>query len=161
MFIVKIIFIEETFFSLFSPLETLRMYTPCGFLVRKCTKDYYCKSIVIRAKTNVLIPIAALHTDSKYYSEPHKFMPERFDEEAKANRSFIDAPFFAFGGGPRICLGLRLAKLQVKVGLVLLFSKFEVGLGAQHINKELKINPISVSRRTIGGINLHVKSVDS
>lgn len=83
--------------------ETLRVHTPIGAVPRICTKEYKLRDsnpeIVIEVGTQVLIPISALHSDPKYYDQPGKFMPERFDEKNKGNKTF--APFLPFGSGPR------------------------------------------------------------
>jgi cytochrome P450 len=50
-----------------------------------------------------VIPVYALHHDPKYYPEPERFDPERFNEDEKANRHrYVYLPF---GEGPRICIG--------------------------------------------------------
>lgn len=48
----------------------------------------------------------------------------RFTPEAKANRHpFVYLPF---GAGPRNCVGMRLAQLEIKMALVRLFHKYSI-----------------------------------
>jgi len=51
----------------------------------------------------VAIPVAALHHDPKYYPEPDRFDPERFNEEERQKRHHY--VYLPFGEGPRICIG--------------------------------------------------------
>lgn len=119
-------------------------------------KDYKIDgtNIVIQEGTSIIIPVAAIHRDPKYFPNPNEFQPERFDDEMVANKNFIEMPYIPFGDGPRICIGLRLAKLQIKIGLVLLLQKFHFELDEQHIDKELQIDPRSIAKLPIDGINL-------
>jgi cytochrome P450 len=49
--------------------------------------------------------------DEKYFSNPEIFDPDNFSPEKKAQRSPYS--FLAFGQGPRNCIGMRFALLQV------------------------------------------------
>lgn len=139
---------------LFFPLETLRLHPPFGIIPRKCTQDYKIENtdIVIEEGTSILLPVAALHSDAKYFDEPNEFRPDRFDNEQMAHK-----PYFPFGEGPRKCIGLRLAKLEIKIGLVLLLQKFYFELDSQYADDELKFEPRSFAKLPVGGINLNVK----
>nr|CAD7450218.1 unnamed protein product [Timema bartmani] len=74
----------------------------------------------------VVIPVYALHHDPKYYPNPGKFDPERFNEQNKASRPRYC--YLPFGEGPRMCLGMRFALLGVKVAVVALLSKYELSV---------------------------------
>lgn len=80
----------------------------------------------------------SLHMDEKYYENPTKFDPDRFNEQNMAgNRPYL--PYLPFGDGPRNCIGLRLGKLQTKVGLIMMLEKFKFGF--DDTNYQLKYDP--------------------
>lgn len=78
------------------------------------------------------------------------------DQQFKKNST--EAPYLTFGDGPRNCIGLRLGKMQAKIGICILLSKFSFELGANLTSGELKFDPSAVVRTVIGGVNLKIKS---
>ncbi|KAF5281195.1 hypothetical protein FQA39_LY17835 [Lamprigera yunnana] len=109
-------------------LETLRKHTLIKFLNRVCVKDCILphptdlnKTVVIQKGTQVFIPSETIHRDPKYYSDPHKFDPFRFNEKAKYNKVF-----FGFGNGPRICIGRHFAMTQIKLALATILLHFKL-----------------------------------
>ncbi|CAG9859766.1 unnamed protein product [Phyllotreta striolata] len=108
--------------------ETLRKHPPVFLLPRVCNKDFKVPNsdLVIESNIKVSIPVLAIHNDPKYYPDPEKFDPERFNEENKASRPACC--YMPFGDGPRTCIGLRFGKLQAKVGLCSVLSNFNVKL---------------------------------
>jgi cytochrome P450 family 6 len=109
--------------------ETLRMYSVMPFLDRECTKaDGYSlepfSDFKIPHGMPVLIPFFSLGRDEKYFPEPLKYDPDRFSPENIHNvPSCAHTPF---GTGPRVCIGERLALIQVKTALVKLLQDFRV-----------------------------------
>ncbi|KAJ8888147.1 hypothetical protein PR048_007634 [Dryococelus australis] len=105
--------------------ETLRKYPPSGFLARTCTKPYTIPNTNVHLEkgTVVIIPVRSIHHDPKYFPCPQRFDPERFSQE-----NINKIPQFAylpFGEGPRLCIGLRFGRMQVKVGLIALLKHYE------------------------------------
>ncbi|XP_065206721.1 mucin-4-like [Planococcus citri] len=108
--------------------ETLRKYPITGNLVRECTKGYKIpdSKIVLAEGTPIIISILGIHHDAKYYEKPYEFYPEHFTEEAQSKRP--NYAYLPFGEGPRICIGERFAKMQIKVGVVNLLKDFSYTL---------------------------------
>lgn len=137
--------------------ETLRLYPPVFNIIRKCTKDWSIPNtnVVVEKDVSIVIPAFALQRDPKYYPDPDAFIPERFSPENCSGKTFVDMPYLPFGEGPRVCIGQRLGKMQVKVGLVLLLQNFKFNLSGNTL-KPLKISPQSIVFTPVGGIQLKV-----
>lgn len=137
--------------------ETLRMYPPVFNLIRECTKDWKLPGtdVSIEKGVTVTIPVFALQRDAKYYPNPAQFQPERFSSQNSAGKSFVDRPYMPFGEGPRVCIGQRLGKMQVKVGLVLLLQNYKFNLSGNTLHP-LKISPQSILFAPVGGLELKV-----
>lgn len=139
-------------------LETLRLWPPVPVLTRICTKEYQIpkSNITIEKGTLVFIPVLGLQRDEQYFANPKEFMPERFAPENLAGKTFNNSPNLPFGEGPRVCIGLRLGKLQTKVGLIVMLQKFNFALSAKLQNKELVMSPKALLLAPEGGLELEV-----
>lgn len=136
------------------------MHPPFEVIFRECTKDYQIAdtNIVIEKGTQLFFAITAPHYDPKYYDDATEFRPDRFTDEHMSNKNSVNMPYLTFGDGPRNCIGLRLGKLQTKVGICLLLRKFSFALGDKHANKKYIFDPKATVRTPLGGLNLRVKS---
>jgi len=76
------------------------------------------------AKASVLIPPFALHRNEEYWPNPEKFDPSRFTEIQEASRDPMT--FQAFSGGPRNCIGSKLARAEALSVLAPLFRRYKV-----------------------------------
>uniref|UniRef100_A0A2M3Z6X2 Putative cytochrome n=1 Tax=Anopheles braziliensis TaxID=58242 RepID=A0A2M3Z6X2_9DIPT len=110
--------------------ETLRKWPFATVLNRECIQDYRCDDgsgnggFTIEKGSLLLIPFIGMHFDEKYYRQPERFDPERFNEQ---NRNSIQSgTYFPFGIGPRNCIGSRFALMEVKVVLYYLLKHFHV-----------------------------------
>lgn len=137
------------------PTEILRKYEGLD-VSRVCVKDYNIpgSNVVIEKGTSIIISPFALHHDEKFYPEPEKFDPTRFSSENKARKSIIDMPYLPFGEGPRNCIGQRMGKISVKIGICTILRQYYVELDERHIGKEPKI---LVNLHPTGGIHLKLK----
>ncbi|XP_068081654.1 cytochrome P450 6B4-like [Anabrus simplex] len=135
--------------------ETLRKYPPVSILSRKCTLDYTIPGTNVRLDkgTRVIIPVFAIQRDSRYYSEPEQFDPERFTEENKAQRH--NCTYLPFGEGPRICIGMRFGLQQTKLGLVTLLSKFQFSACSKTDNPP-RLDPKALVTASISGAWLRI-----
>eukprot|EP00094_Tigriopus_californicus_P012369 TCALIF_11957-PA protein Name:"Similar to Cyp6a2 Cytochrome P450 6a2 (Drosophila melanogaster)" AED:0.11 eAED:0.11 QI:0/0/0/1/1/1/3/0/300 len=77
----------------------------------------------LKKGTVVQIPIYALHRNPDFFPDPNTFKPERFMEK---DESMGDMTFLAFGGGPRVCIGMRFAMSEMKIALAKFISQFRV-----------------------------------
>uniref|UniRef100_G3QMS9 unspecific monooxygenase n=1 Tax=Gorilla gorilla gorilla TaxID=9595 RepID=G3QMS9_GORGO len=102
--------------------ETLRLFPIAMRLERVCKKDVEINGMFIPKGVVVMIPSYALHHDPKYWTEPEKFLPERF---SKKNKDNIDPYIYTpFGSGPRNCIGMRFALMNMKLALIRVLQNF-------------------------------------
>ncbi|XP_036149720.1 cytochrome P450 6a2-like [Monomorium pharaonis] len=111
--------------------ESMRMISAIVIMKKRCTEEFELKGsdgIVCRVQpgTEIVIPIQSLHKDSQYWEHPEEYDPERFNPEKKhSNEKFTYLPF---GEGPRMCVGMRMAQLQMKAGLATVLKKYRMEL---------------------------------
>ncbi|KAL3842945.1 hypothetical protein ACJMK2_020918 [Sinanodonta woodiana] len=104
--------------------ETLRMYSPIQRFSRMAVLDTTLCGVTIPKGLDVSIPIQCLHYDTKYWENPHKFNPDRFSPENKDR--IHPFTFLPFGGGPRNCIGMRLALMEAKMAIAALLQNFRI-----------------------------------
>ncbi|KAG8250597.1 hypothetical protein J6590_011811 [Homalodisca vitripennis] len=106
--------------------ESQRMYPIIPMLSRVCVRSYKVpdSDLIIEKGTVILIPIVGLHKDPQHYPEPSQFNPERF----KGNNFKPSSTFLPFGDGPRICIAMRFAVMEVKACVARIMSQYSVKL---------------------------------
>ena len=103
--------------------EVLRLCSPAFNLIRRCDEDAEYKGIRIPKGVEVNVPSYVLHRDPEVWESPLEFNPENFSPEAKEKRNPYS--FLPFGTGPRQCMGMRLALLEIKLALLKILQRFE------------------------------------
>ncbi|KAF5889820.1 cytochrome P450 3A30-like [Clarias magur] len=109
--------------------ESLRLYPVALRLERVCKKTVEINGQVIPKDSVVMVPIYALHRDPEYWPDPEAFKPERFTKENKENLE--QYAYMPFGVGPRNCIGMRFALVAMKLAIVEILQRFDVGLSAE------------------------------
>ena len=103
--------------------EVLRLSGPAFLLVRECTEDTTYKGIRFPKGIDVNIPTYVLHRDPEVWDNPLEFNPDNFSPEVKSKRDPYS--YLPFGTGPRQCIGMRLALLEIKQGLLEIMQRFK------------------------------------
>ncbi|CAL1291396.1 unnamed protein product [Larinioides sclopetarius] len=106
--------------------ETLRIYSIVVRLERYADTDYKLGNtgITIEKGTIISIPVYAIHRDPKLWPDPEKFDPDRFTPEERAKRD--PYAYLPFGAGPRNCVGMRFALMEIKVCLAHVIANFKI-----------------------------------
>ena len=111
------------------------MYPPALTLVRRPSENYPVGDTGITIPTNsmVIVPVYSLHRDPENFPDPEVFKPERFFPENRIHHPYSYLPF---GSGPRNCLAMRLALMEVKLALIhaVYHYKFSVAPKTQVFN---------------------------
>ncbi|XP_066429588.1 cytochrome P450 3A29-like isoform X1 [Eleutherodactylus coqui] len=102
--------------------ETLRLYPAAGRIERVCKTTTEINGVTIPKGVVTVIPAFVLHRDPEFWPEPEEFRPERFSKENKETQD--PYTFLPFGAGPRNCIGMRFAMLNMKSGITLLLQNF-------------------------------------
>lgn len=93
--------------------EILRYRSPNQFGNRETTQDIMVDGLTVGRGTNLHLCIGAANRDPAVFQDP-----TRFDISRKPNKHL------AFAGGPHICAGLTLARLEGRVALSRFLSRF-------------------------------------
>ncbi|XP_020103827.1 cytochrome P450 90B1-like isoform X2 [Ananas comosus] len=96
--------------------ETLRLGNVVRFLHRKVIKHVRYKGYDIPCGWKILPVFDAVHLDSTMHEDPQKFNPWRWQSSSSSGAATANS-FMPYGGGPRLCAGSELAKLEIAIFL--------------------------------------------
>jgi cytochrome P450 len=118
--------------------EAMRLYPPVYSVFRQPVADTTLGGYAVPESATVQLGTYHVHRDSQWWDAPEEFRPARFvegggdgnaaagggdgggdeDEDATADRP--EYAYFPFGGGPRHCIGMRFATMELKLALATL-----------------------------------------
>ncbi|KAJ3363259.1 hypothetical protein GGF32_004525 [Allomyces javanicus] len=101
--------------------ESMRLYAIISSNSRFLPRDTNVGGYTIPAGTEVMFGVEVMSHDPKYFANPKSFNPDRWD--AKDIHPFASLPF---GFGPRMCIGRRIAEMEMTVFLAHLLRRFEI-----------------------------------
>ena len=104
--------------------ETPRLHSVVPLVSYRAEATVQVQGYTIPEGSNVLVNVWAIHHNADVWTEPHKFVPERF---LKKDVEFFgrNFEFIPFGSGRHMCLGLPLANRMLHVMLGSLLHQFE------------------------------------
>jgi len=101
--------------------ESLRLYPPAPVVfIRQAVEDVEIEGYRVPPGVWVHLPAFVIQRDPRYFADPDRFDPERFAPDAPKP----DFAWFPFGGGPRLCLGIHFALLEMALAIRLLCQRF-------------------------------------
>ena len=92
--------------------EALRWEPPISTVVRVANRDCELGGVAIPKGTNVSVSVAAANRDPQHYPDPDRFDPTR-----------KNIAHLTFGGGPHVCLGMPLARMETTVAINALLDR--------------------------------------
>ncbi|HWF27427.1 MAG TPA: cytochrome P450 [Mycobacterium sp.] len=92
--------------------EALRWEPPITTVVRRAVCDCELGGVAIPAGTHVSVSVAAANRDPTRYPDPDRFDPTR-----------RNIAHLTFGGGPHLCLGMHLARMEATVAINALLDR--------------------------------------
>ncbi len=132
-------------------LEAERLYPPVANGPRGVAEDFVFHGYHVPAGTPVFYSIAAAHLLPEVFANPTAFDPDRFaaprEEHKRTPYSLV-----GFGGGPRICIGINFAKVEIKAFVSQVIRKYELALAP---NQEI-VQFYRVTAMPLNGIRLRV-----
>lgn len=113
--------------------ETMRLRPPAWSFGRIALAPDQVHGEEVRAGDLISLSPFLIHHHPDYWDRPEEFYPERF---AKAPVTYTYIPF---GLGPRICMGERLAYLEMRTFLLKAISSYRFSLNEK--SADVSINP--------------------
>ena len=106
--------------------EAERLYPPVSNGPRGVLEDFEFGGYHVPVGTHVFYSIAGAHNIPTIFANPDRFDPDRFAaprEEHKTPYALV-----GFGGGPRICIGINFAQVEIKALLSHLLRNYQLEL---------------------------------
>ncbi|TKD72106.1 cytochrome P450 [Pseudalkalibacillus hwajinpoensis] len=132
--------------------EALRLYPPAWLFGRDVTKAATLDALTLRKGDRLLISPYVMHRNAEYFTSPHLFKPERFEEGfLKKIPSYTYIPF---GGGARVCIGNHFAMMEAVLLIATISQKFTFDL----LEEQSSIEPYPlITLRPRNGLLMRVK----
>jgi cytochrome P450 len=108
--------------------ETLRLHPPASLFPRECMQNCKIQGYDVPQGSTILTNVWAISRDPKYWDEPEKFKPERFEGDGDVDFRGLDFEFTPFGVGRRICPGIGFAHASIEIALASLLYHFDWNL---------------------------------
>ncbi|XP_030534352.1 cytochrome P450 90A1-like isoform X2 [Rhodamnia argentea] len=102
--------------------ETLRVANIISGVFRRTMADVQIKGYTIPKGWKVFASFRAVHLDQEYFKEARTFNPWRWQSNGPSSNAVN--VYTPFGGGPRLCPGYELARVEIAVFLHHLVTSF-------------------------------------
>lgn len=103
--------------------EALRLCAPLPYMPRRLNQDIEFEGYHLPAGSVVGVSPWLTHYMTEYWSEPHKFDPERFSP-GRAEDKKHPFQWVPFGGGAHKCIGLHFGEMEIKAIMYQLLLRY-------------------------------------
>jgi cytochrome P450 len=104
--------------------ESMRVTPPAWGILREAAGDDVVTGVPIPAGALVVISPYVTQHDPRWYPDPERFDPDRFDTAAAPARPRHAE--ITFGAGPRACIGKLLAEWEARVVMAMIAQRFRL-----------------------------------
>lgn len=111
--------------------EGLRIYPPATGNIRRTNRDIVLAGYNVPKGTDVVIGTYLTSKDNKHFDKANEFIPERWlkdnnDPQCPHAKDAHPFSYMPFGFGARMCLGRRIAELELEVVIMRIISNYKV-----------------------------------
>jgi cytochrome P450 len=110
--------------------EALRLYPPAWMFERQATSADVLGGYRIEPGAIIGICSYVIHRHPRYWENPERFDPDRFQPERAASRPRY--AYLPFGGGARICIGNHFAMMEAQIILAMIVRDYRLELAPGH-----------------------------
>ena len=110
--------------------ESMRLYPPAWALGRLAVDDVELAGYRVSKGSLVLMSQYVMHRDERFFPEPERFDPERWQPAIRDSRPQFS--YFPFGGGPRRCIGEGFAWMEGVLLLATIAQRWQMRLVPRH-----------------------------
>ncbi|MBD1919933.1 cytochrome P450 [Microcoleus sp. FACHB-831] len=121
--------------------EIERCHQPVNGGFRGVVKPFEFNGFYVPAGWQLLYSILGTHQLEEIYPQPEQFDPDRFGPQRQEQKP-KHFSLIAFGGGPRICLGIAFAKLEMKIVAAHLLRDYQWEITARQ-----RLEPVLIPTR--------------
>eukprot|EP00698_Gefionella_okellyi_P010037 TRINITY_DN2579_c0_g1_i8.p1 TRINITY_DN2579_c0_g1~~TRINITY_DN2579_c0_g1_i8.p1 ORF type:complete len:485 (+),score=73.81 TRINITY_DN2579_c0_g1_i8:162-1616(+) len=106
--------------------ESMRIYPPVAFTIRKAQRDSELAGHMIPGGMRIAVNIYTMHHAKTLWYEPEQFLPDRWlsDTEKGFDNPRHPMQWLPFIAGPRNCIGMKFAMLEMTVALSKILHRF-------------------------------------
>ena len=116
--------------------EAGRLQSPVRMVPRGVLKPFDFGGCHVPAGTRIRLHIAAGHRLPAVFAEPDRFDPDRFAPPREEDRKHPYA-LATFGGGPRVCIGMNLAQVELKALAARVLPRYDLEPVEGHAVKQV------------------------
>ena len=110
--------------------ESLRVYPPVWVIPRDAISDDEIGGHRIPAGSTILLSPYLTHRHPAFWENPEAFDPDRFLPARSHDRPKL--AYFPFGGGPRLCMGVDMAMMEMTLIMVMVAQRHRIHLVSGH-----------------------------